>query len=259
MRRLAAQHLLPGEGDDIELVPGQVLREGRARSRRRSSGPRGRPGSQSPFGTRTPLVVPFQVKTTSRSKSTVREIDELAVGRFLRTSASSFSCLTTSVTQPAPKLSQASMSGRARRASTTSPSRRRRCPRPARCRCGSRRHAEDLARHLDGGLQLGLADSGAVRPAERLRETPKATCSIRSVRRIAPSFVPPSARSTNRSDLRTRGHARYACGALHWRAPARLVSNNRATGGAAWASGSSGSTVAARSPTSSGDAPTAHS
>ena len=36
---------------------------------------------QSPLGTRTPEVVPFQVKTTSRSQSTWREIGQLAVGR----------------------------------------------------------------------------------------------------------------------------------------------------------------------------------
>ena len=68
--RLAAQHLLPGEGDDIELV------ERRAAARRRREvasqivSPSRSAGIQSPSGTRTPDVVPFQVKTTSRSKST---------------------------------------------------------------------------------------------------------------------------------------------------------------------------------------------
>ena len=41
------------------------------RSRRRSPGPCGRRLIQSPFGTRAPEVVPFQVKTTSRSQSTL--------------------------------------------------------------------------------------------------------------------------------------------------------------------------------------------
>jgi hypothetical protein len=40
-------------------------------------------GMKSPFGTRTPLVVPFQVKTTSVSKSTAGEGRHLAVGRGL--------------------------------------------------------------------------------------------------------------------------------------------------------------------------------
>ena len=37
---------------------------------------------QSPFGTRTPEVVPFQVKTTSVAKSTLRQIGQLAIGRL---------------------------------------------------------------------------------------------------------------------------------------------------------------------------------
>jgi hypothetical protein len=67
---LAAQHLLPGEGDDIELGEIEILRE-----RRRGGVADGQAlrsaGMKSAFGTRTPEVVPFQVKTTSRSKSMV--------------------------------------------------------------------------------------------------------------------------------------------------------------------------------------------
>jgi hypothetical protein len=77
MRRLAAQHLLPGEGGDIELVPRQVLRKG-ALVASQIVRPARSAGIASPFGTRTPLVVPFQVKTTSVSKS-MREVDDLAV------------------------------------------------------------------------------------------------------------------------------------------------------------------------------------
>ena len=44
VRALAAQHLLPGEGDDIELVRNRASARRRPRSRRRWSGPRGRPG-----------------------------------------------------------------------------------------------------------------------------------------------------------------------------------------------------------------------
>ena len=62
---------------------------------------------KSAFGTRTPEVVPFQVNTRSASGRTLVEVRQRAVGR-VSTSASSFSCLTTSVTQSLPKLSKAS-------------------------------------------------------------------------------------------------------------------------------------------------------
>ena len=39
---------------------------------------------QSPSGTRTPEVVPFQVNTTSRAGSTCVEVGQLAVGRLQR-------------------------------------------------------------------------------------------------------------------------------------------------------------------------------
>ena len=67
-------------------------------------------GIASPFGKRTPDVVPFQVKTTSWSKSSV-EKSTISPYPASNTRASvSFSCLTASVTQPEPKLSQATMS-----------------------------------------------------------------------------------------------------------------------------------------------------
>ena len=78
---LAAHRLLPGEGGDVELVPGQVLSEGgrggvaegqARRGRRRSSRRRGR-------GRRE--VVPFQVKQTSASGPHRREVGQRAVGR----------------------------------------------------------------------------------------------------------------------------------------------------------------------------------
>ena len=68
MRAFAAKNLLPGEGDDIELLEVEALCEcGR-------SGVADRQaftvvGMKSAFGTRRPEVVPFQVKTTSRLKS----------------------------------------------------------------------------------------------------------------------------------------------------------------------------------------------
>ena len=64
---------------------------------------------QSASGTRTPLVVPFQVKTTSLAGSIAAEVGRSRHSRRCGLSASSLSCLTTSVTQPAPKLSHASM------------------------------------------------------------------------------------------------------------------------------------------------------
>ena len=71
MRAFAAERLLPGEGDHIELRPIEPLRETQLTSRRRSSDPVGFEAIQSPFGTRTPDVVPFQVNTTSFEKSTL--------------------------------------------------------------------------------------------------------------------------------------------------------------------------------------------
>ena len=70
---------------------------------------------QSPFGTRTPEVVPFQVKTTSVGRIDLGEIGQLAVAGLQRRRTSlSLSSLTTSVTQPSPNDSQASMvTGRA--------------------------------------------------------------------------------------------------------------------------------------------------
>src|SRR6056297_3596195 len=59
-----------------------------------------------PFGSRTPDVVPFHVKTTSVSKSTPAR-STISPYSAVLTSASSLSCFTASVTQPAPKLSQA--------------------------------------------------------------------------------------------------------------------------------------------------------
>ena len=170
VRRLAAQRLLPGEGDDIELGPVELLREGGARWRRRSSGPARSAAIKSPFGTRTPEVVPFQVKTRSASGRPWR-------GRAARrrrpraTSASlSFSCLTTSVTQSLPKLSKASRwTGRAPE------------QRPHRhldgAGVGGRHDADQvvgrdlqhLAGAVDGVLELRLAELGAVRAAEQRR------------------------------------------------------------------------------------------
>src|SRR6516164_3745818 len=64
---------------------------------------------QSPLGTRTPDVVPFQGKTTSRAGSTFDRSGSRPYGAFSTRTSGSFSC-STSATQPSPKFSQASMS-----------------------------------------------------------------------------------------------------------------------------------------------------
>ena len=126
---------------------------------------------QSAFGTRTPEVVPFQVKTTSRVLvSTCDEVGQLAVGRVMTRASSSFSCLTTSVTQSLPKLSQASRStGRGAE------------HRPQRhldgAGVGGRHDADEviggdlehLAGAVDRSLQARLAELRAVRAAEGCR------------------------------------------------------------------------------------------
>src|SRR5262245_18893078 len=61
---------------------------------------------QSPLGTRTPEVVPFQVNSTSRLKSTWPRLGRRPYSALRTGTAVSFSCLLTSLTQPSPKLSQ---------------------------------------------------------------------------------------------------------------------------------------------------------
>src|SRR5512146_1768466 len=69
---------------------------------------------QLPFGTRTPEVVPFQVNTTSVEKSTLLRSGNSPYGALMTLTSFSLSCLSTSVTQPSPNDSQASIvTGRA--------------------------------------------------------------------------------------------------------------------------------------------------
>src|SRR6185295_14373597 len=69
---------------------------------------------QSPLGTRTPEVVPFQVKTTSCDGSTLARSGNSPYPAFRILTSLSLSSLATSLTQPSPKDSQASMvTGRA--------------------------------------------------------------------------------------------------------------------------------------------------
>jgi len=66
-----AQCLLPGPGNDVELLPGSSMAN-TADVASQMTSPSRPAGIHSPSGTRTPEVVPFQAKTTSRPKSTVR-------------------------------------------------------------------------------------------------------------------------------------------------------------------------------------------
>ena len=68
------------------------------------------PAIQSLLGTRTPEVVPFQVKSTSRSKSTLPRSGSRPYSASITRRSSISSCLAISVTQPLPKLSHASAS-----------------------------------------------------------------------------------------------------------------------------------------------------
>src|SRR6187402_2163237 len=66
------------------------------------------------FGTRTPDVVPFQVNTTSVAGSTLERLGISPYGALSTVTSLSLSCFSTSVTQPSPKDSQASIvTGRA--------------------------------------------------------------------------------------------------------------------------------------------------
>src|SRR5882724_5703089 len=64
---------------------------------------------QSPFGTRTPEVVPFQVKTTSQAQSILARSGSSPYGALSVVAFLSLSSLATSLTQPSPNDSQASM------------------------------------------------------------------------------------------------------------------------------------------------------
>src|SRR5256885_3726282 len=69
---------------------------------------------QSALGTRTPEVVPFQVNTTSEFGSTLARSGNWPYGAFSTVTSLSFNSFWTSLTQPSPNDSQASIvTGRA--------------------------------------------------------------------------------------------------------------------------------------------------
>ena len=127
---------------------------------------------QSAFGTRTPEVVPFQVKTTSRFLvSTFAEIGQLAVSAPLMTRASVELELLDHVRDPA--LAEALPGQHVDRAGAEH--------RPQRHLDGAGvggghdadavigRHLQHLAGQVDGELQARLAELRAVRAAEACR------------------------------------------------------------------------------------------
>jgi hypothetical protein len=160
MRRLTAHHLLPGEGGHIELVPGQVLRKGRA-CRVADRQARAIAGIASPFGQAHAAGRPVPGEHHVGVEIDLRKIDDLAVLRRLHLGLELQ--LLDHIRDPAR--------------AEAFPGEHRAGPcaqhRPHGhfdgARVGGRddadavvrRHAKDLARRLDGGLQLGLADGGA--------------------------------------------------------------------------------------------------
>ena len=124
-------------------------------------------GMKSALGTRTPEVVPFQVKTTSRSKSTAGQIRQCAVGRFDDARVLELQLLD-HVGDPAGAEGFPGDHVDAALAEQ----------RPQRHFDGAGvggghdadavvgRHLEHFARQRDGLFQLGLADLGAMRAAE---------------------------------------------------------------------------------------------
>ena len=75
----AAEHLLPAEGRDIDLVPRQVVGEHRAGRVGEAQARRGRRRSSRRRARGRPLVVPFQVNRTSFDQSTCGEVGQLAI------------------------------------------------------------------------------------------------------------------------------------------------------------------------------------
>ena len=167
MRRLAAKRLLPGEGHDIEPVPRQRLREGgRGRVADRQApaigGDRGRWRDADARGRAVPGEDHVMVEVH------VGEIDDAAVGRLQYPRVGEFQLLY-GVGDPA--LAEA-LPGH----DVDGPGAEQRPHRHLdRARIRARHDAdpviggdlEKLAGEVDRQLQLGLADLGAVRAAER--------------------------------------------------------------------------------------------
>ena len=124
---------------------------------------------QSPFGTRTPEVVPFQVKTTSESKSTFARSGSSPYGALAARVDVLELQLLDDVGDPAFAESSPRPAWSTGRAPEQRPQRHF-----DRAGVGGRHDADaiiggdlqHLAREIDGALELRLADLGAVRAAE---------------------------------------------------------------------------------------------
>ncbi len=168
VRGLAAQHLLPGPGDDIELVP------------RQRHGERGRGG----VADRQPGAVggdPVAVRhaharggAVPGEHDVVRGIDRGEIGqppvrRGEHARVGELQLLRR-CRSPSPGRSsrRPAHRRRARPAATTAPSRRRRCRRPARCRAASRRACRACARRASiTSASRALGSRGAMAAAEQ--------------------------------------------------------------------------------------------
>ena len=164
--RLAAQDLLPGPGHDVELGPGQVHGErGRGRVAQGEA----------------PAVVPDPVAVGhahARGGAVPAEHDvpggidlgevrELAVGALSARTSSSLSCFSMSVSQPSPKLSNATTSTpRAPRRLHIAHSKAPVSEAGQDADAVVGRDAQDRAAALDHLDEARLGRGGAVRPAE---------------------------------------------------------------------------------------------
>ena len=133
VRRLAAQHLLPGPGHHIEPVPGQRHGEGGGGGVADRQALRAPAGIQAPSGgRRTPEVVPFQANTTSRDQIDRREVGQRCrrARRARARPAASAAPVMSAAQACGEALERQHVDRRAGRAATTAPSRPRRCRRP---------------------------------------------------------------------------------------------------------------------------------
>ena len=170
MPAFAAKHFLPAEGRDIDLVPVDAVGEHRA----------GRVGEAQPLAVGgDPLgvgnahaadVVPFQVNRTSFDQSTCAEVGKGAIigadhGRIELQ-------LLDRVGHPAfaEAFPRQRRHRRARRASSTSPFRTRRCRIRGRCRCGGVSGSSSISRIRSmQACRRCLPSAAAMRPAEHAR------------------------------------------------------------------------------------------
>ena len=167
MRRLAAQRLLPGEGDDIELGEVELLREG---SRRRVADRQALAVGSDPVGVRHAHAGGRAVPGEDDVIVAIhfREVGEFAVAALERARVLQLQLLDDvghpafAKTFPGEQVDRAGAEQRPERHFD-------------RARVGGRHDADaiirgnlkNLAGEVDGELQLALADLGAVRTAER--------------------------------------------------------------------------------------------